>query len=214
MSRSLTVSDLALDPSCLTISCVSPSGLGLTLRLLLPEDGDRLGRFFEDLSPATRNCYAPHPLTLEYGQQLCAELDYHTPSDTPTLRFVGLISDDPPEGDGVVAYFILALGIRDGEASRYRERGSELDPDTTCTFAPCVADAHQSQGVGSALVPGILNAARALRFHHMVLSGGTRTTNHRAIRFYEKAGFRKVGEFTTRDKNDTPIGNQDMVLEL
>ena len=285
MSKSLTLADLALDPSCLTVSSASPSGLPLTLRLLLPGDGDRLGHFFAGLSTATRNCYAPHPLTLEFGQLLCAELDYTQLGDVPSLRFIGLIADpneggiaeterhtsteptragssshesshseetrtqeashadapggersspatecrqtqdascgDLPEGrtkfakrQDVAGYFILTLGTRDGEATRYRERDVELSPDTTCTFAPCVADAYQSQGVGSALIPGILDAARRLGFHHMVLSGGTRTANHRAIRFYEKAGFRKVGEFETKDKNGTPIGNQDMILEL
>ena len=89
-----------------------------------------------------------------------------------------------------------------------------LDPDTTCTFAPVVADAYQSRGVGSALIPGVLDAARRLGFHHMVLSGGTRTANHRAIRFYTKAGFRKVGEFETQGQNGTTIGNQDMILDL
>lgn len=73
-----------------------------------------------------------------------------------------------------------------------------------------MADAYQSRGVGSAMMPSILETVRRLGYRRMVLSGGTRAENHRAIRFYEKNGFRKVGDF----KSGGDIDNHDMILEL
>jgi GNAT superfamily N-acetyltransferase len=210
----LTLSQVAADPACLTQPVTLPSGETAHLRLLQPADGDAFGPFLEGLSEATRTLYAPHPLTDEHGRQLCAEVDYgnlltrESGEVAATLRFVGLIREE------VTAYFILALGVRQGERRRYADVGIALDPADTCTFAPVVADAHQNQGVGSALVPGVFDAARRLGFTRCALMGGTRAINHRAIRFYEKAGFRKVAEFDTQGPDGETIGNQDMLLDL
>ena len=129
---------------------------------------------------------------------------------------VGCLERGRPEAERpeVAAYFILLLGLREHTAERYRNHGAPLDGLATCTFAPVVADAWQSRGVGSIVVAPVYDAARRLGFARCVLMGGTRAINHRAIRFYEKAGFRRVGDFTTHDPDGTPIGNHDMVLAL
>lgn len=210
-SSRLTLADVAADPACLSRHVQLRSGDDAELRLLLPGDGEAFGRFLAGLSEATRTLYAPHPLTLEHGHHLCAELDYAgmaAQTDLVTLRFIGLV-----EG-GAATYFILVLGVREGELNRYGGYGITLDPATTCTFAPVVADAYQGKGVGSALVPGVFDAARRLGFRRCVLMGGTRAFNRRAIRYYEKPGFRKVGDFTTHAPDGTAIDNQDMVLSL
>ncbi|MFH1566562.1 MAG: GNAT family N-acetyltransferase [Gemmatimonadota bacterium] len=239
MSR-LDLPHVAAHPDCLTRQVALPTGESATVRLLLPGDGDAFGQFLQGLSDATRFLYAPHPLTLDQGRKLCADLDYPgLPSRPPpiTLRFIGTMaatvppavvspSQDVTQGrttqprtqfadrQDVGAYFILVLGVRDGEVKRYRDLGIDLDPAATCTFAPVVADALQGRGVGSALVTPVFDAARRLGFTCCVLMGGTRAINHRAIRFYEKAGFRKVGDFVTKAADGTPIDNQDMVMEL
>jgi len=236
----LTLADIAADPACLSRNATLPDGQPAQLRLLLPGDGDAFGRFLDELGETTRSLYAPHPLDLAQGRQLCAELDYAGMAASPdpvALRFVGLIEPGPahiptprPQDaanaettsrerqfaarQDVGSYFILLLGVGDPTVERYRGHGVALDPGTTCTFAPVVADAYQNKGVGSALVPGVFDAARRLGFATCVLMGGTRTVNHRAIRYYEKAGFRTVGAFDTKSQDGATIGNQDMVLAL
>jgi ribosomal protein S18 acetylase RimI-like enzyme len=54
----------------------------------------------------------------------------------------------------------------------------------------------------------LLNIARQIGRKRIVLMGGTQATNPRAIRFYQKFGFKTVGEFIT------DINNYDMILEL
>ena len=44
----------------------------------------------------------------------------------------------------------------------------------------------------------------------MTLSGGVRAENRRAIHFYGKHGFLRVGDFVTSGD----VGNHDMVLDL
>ena len=243
----LTVAEVSANRGCLSRAVQLPGGEQAQLRLLEPADGESFGRFLGGLSEATRNLYAPHPLTLDQGRLMCADLDYPAISgstDPVTLRFVGVIlqgqpagadsqpqdaaSGDPPVASAareptgcrqrqdvaIAAYFILLLGVGEPTVARYRGHGVALDPDSTCTFAPVVADAYQDKGVGSALVPGVFDAARRLGFTTCVLMGGTRAINHRAIRYYEKAGFRKVGDFDTQTQDGTTLGNHDMVLEF
>lgn len=214
----LTLAEVSADRTCLSRAVQLPAGDRAQLRLLEPTDGDRFGHFLRELSEATRSLYAPHPLTLDFGRQLCCELDYaglSDPSDPATLRFIGLVAaagDAAPQQ--VVAYFILYLGVGDSTIVRYLDHGVRLDESATCTFAPVVADAYQDKGVGSALVPGVFGAARRLGFVQCVLMGGTRAINHRAIRYYEKAGFRQVGDFTTHTADGTALENHDMVMDL
>lgn len=198
----LTFQAIAQNPDILTRRLDLPAGEQVVFRLIRADDGERLGRYFEGLSAATRRLYAPHPFDLETAKRLCAEVDYRD-----TLRFVAV------SGQGnaarIIAYFIVKLGTYPGDRQRYEERGLPLDEATTCSLAPSVSDAHQSQGVGSAMMPFILEIVRRLGYRQMILQGGTRAENHRAIHFYEKHGFRWVGDFKVRD-----LDNRDMILDL
>ncbi|NWF69379.1 MAG: GNAT family N-acetyltransferase [Chloroflexi bacterium] len=169
-------------------------------RLLLAGDALLLGRYFEGLSAETRRRYGPHPLTADEAERLCATIAVHD-----TLRFVALLPGETPE---IVAYFILVLGVRDNEIARYAGYGEPLDPARDCTFAPSVADAYQGRGLGSLLMPPLLDAAQRLGRRAIVLMAGTQATNARAIAFYRKFGFEHIGDFQTE------IANHDMILYL
>lgn len=197
----LTPASIAADPDTLTRTPRLLSGEEIVLRLLRPDDWELLSRYFTTLSEATRQLYAPHPFDVDTARQLCAEIDY-----ARVMRFIALSDRDGTTR--IIAYFIVWPGSNDSEERRYAERGTPLDSATTCTLAPSVADDYQSQGVGSSLMPDILEIMRQLGKRQMVLAGGTRAVNHRAIRFYEKTGFRKVGDFAGNG------GNHDMLLEL
>ena len=199
--HTLTPQVLTQNPEWFDETLTLDSGERITFRALRPDDGALLGRYFEGLSQETRRRFAPHPFTMEEAHKLCAEIKYRH-----TLRLIALT--DKGEQPEVIAYFIFVLGFGDGEQKCYRARGMPLDSDSDCTFAPSVADAYQNRGLGSALMPQVLDLARRLGRKRVVLSGGVQATNHRAIHFYEKFGFRKVGTFSTE------VENYDMILNL
>ena len=194
----LTREAIVADPALLSCTLSLPAGEELSARVLLSSDGEGLGRYFAGLSQAIRGVYGPHPLTYEEGLKLCGAIDY-----VDTLRFVALA------GAQIVAYFILVLYSLDSDGERYAGYGASLDAATDCTLAPSVADAWLERGLGSALFPHVSRVARRLGFARMVLMGGVRADNPRAVHFYEKSGFRRVGDFWAGNTN-----NHDMVLDL
>ena len=189
---------LATDPSLLTRELTTAGGLGFTGGLLRAGDAAALGRYFDGLSDGIRKLYGPHPLNSEYAAKLCSQIDYAV-----SLRFVAEV------GAEIQAYFILDLGVRDRDVARYSEHGRSLEPRESCTFAPSVADAHLSSGIGSALMPLILEATRRLGRRRLILMGGVRADNPRAQHFYRKFGFERVGEFHAGG-----VDNIDMMLTL
>ena len=196
--RSLSTADLLRDPDLLTRQLRAGDGTPFAARLLRSDDDDALGVYFDGLSEATRGVYGPHPFSSDHARLLCAEIDR-----TSLLTFLAIVDDE------VTAYFLLQLGVRDGDRKRYAEHGPPLVDDDTCTFAPSVADAFQERGVGSAMMPLVLGTARQLGRRCIVLWGGVRGDNPRARHFYEKFGFRHVGHFSAGG-----LDNHDMILDL
>jgi len=188
-------------PEFLTTTARLRAGEPLTLRPLHPDDADRLASYFSGLSADTRARYGPHPFDEQTARAICASLD---PMDV--LRMVASISNDGEEG--LIAYALLKLGILEPDRQRYEKLGIRLDPESDGTLAPSVADDYQNQGVGSRMMQHILEVAPRLGRRRIVLWYGVQATNERAVHFYTKWGFRKVGEFYT-DKN-----NYDMILDL
>jgi GNAT superfamily N-acetyltransferase len=185
----------------LIITISRRSGEHITLRPLQPDDAVRLGAYFAGLSAETRARYGPHPFDQATADTICATLD---PSDI--LRLVATVPHDSEER--IIAYFLLKHGLWDKDRQRYEQLGIALNPETDCTFAPSVADDYQNGGVGSLMMSHVLRVAAILGRTRIVLWGGVQATNSRAIHFYTKSGFVKVGEFFT-DKN-----NYDMFLTL
>lgn len=196
--NNLSIDELQRDPQAIDQSVDLSDGTRLDVRLHLSTDGKRLAHYFTHLSEATRRVYGPHPFTAEQAHAFCRDIDY-----ADTLRFLAL------DGHRIVAYFILHLGVLDSDVQRYATRMQQLDCDTDCTLAPSVADDFQERGVGSALFPRLSHIAKRLGQQRIVLWGGVRADNPRAVHFYEKMGFVEWGQFETKDTN-----NYDMLLEL
>jgi GNAT superfamily N-acetyltransferase len=194
---SLKSEQLTHSPERITRDLRMPDGEHFAFRLLLPDDGERIGSYFESLSDETRSRFGPHPLDMATGHALCAELDYNN-----ILRFIAV------HKDAAIAYFILILIVRPGTRDRYSKYDIDLVDGEDCVFAPSVSDAHQNQGLGSILMPQIIDIAASLGYSRILLSGGTHSTNHRAIRYYQKFGFEEVGRFETKGDNI------DMILQL
>lgn len=183
----------------LTAQLRSGDGSPFVARPLLATDAGSLGVYFDNLSQSVRSMYGPHALNAEHARVLCDELDY-----TRLLPFLAII-----ESGEIAAYFLVQLGVREGDRNRYVEHGHPLVDDDCCTIAPCVADAWQERGLGSALFPHVAMSMKQLGRQRLVLWGGVRGDNPRAQHFYRKFGFRHVGDFTAGNVN-----NLDMVLDL
>ena len=194
----LTLEDLANDPALLTTQLVTGAGTPFTARVLLATDVEALGCYFDGLGPSVRGVYGPHPLNADHAVVLCAQLDYNH-----LLPFLAL------DGETIVGYFLVQIGVREGDRQRYLDHGQPLVADQCCTFAPCVADAWQERGLGSALFPHVAESLRRLGRQHLVLWGGVRGDNPRAQHFYRKFGFQHFCNFLVRD-----LDNLDMVLNL
>ncbi len=207
MPTNLTPDDLTQTPALLTTPLRLPNNQRALLRLQTPSDDWLLTHYFTSLSPATRNCYGPHPFNRQTACQLCADTNYHH-----TLRFI--ITTDADQAGQIIAYFILRLGVLEGDRKRYAELGMPLLDQEDAELAPSVADAYQSSGVGSLIIPHLLDAARRLGRKRIALWGGTRELNHRAVHFYQKFGFVKVGEFESTTRDGDVINNYSMILTL
>lgn len=171
-----------------------------TLRLLRCEDKVKLGKYFDLLSEETRKRFGPHPINCSYAEYLCDNIhrDYYT------ARFV---LEHDVSGD-ITGYFILDFNLSPHELKRYDEAGIKLNPFKDILFAPSISDKFQNSGLASLSMPYLIDFAEENQAESIVLMGGTQETNHRAIRFYEKFGFKKVGEYST------DVYNYDMILEL
>ena len=192
------IDELQRNPQASNQPIVLRDGTRLDTRLHRSTDGQRLAHYFTHLSEATRRVYGPHPFTAEQAHAFCRDVNY-----ADTLRFLAL------DGERIVAYFILRLGILDSDFERYALRNQRLNDHTDCTLAPSVADDYQERGVGSALFLLLSQLAERLDRKRVVLWGGVRADNPRAVHFYEKFGFVEWGQFKTKDTN-----NYDMLLEL
>ena len=177
------------------------TGERIVFHPLRREDSALLGRYFPGLSADTRERFAPHAFTAEQAEMLCAAIDYEK-----IIRLLAATGDGPrPEA---VAYFILRLEINDDDEGRHRARGMALDRPSVCSIAPSVADDRRGRGLGSVVMGRALALARHLGKRQVILQGGVQATNSRAIGFYDKHGFRKVGSFSTG------VENHDMFLDL
>lgn len=170
-------------------------GARFVLRLLRPEDVELLAEYFLSLSDCTKVLYGPHPFDRETAEKLCAE------REPDILRLVTV--QEVAEKQRFASYFILFL-----KRPRDAARCNGAEAEGTVSLAPSVRDELQSSGLGSLVMPEVLSLARRLGMRWMVLSGGVQARNLRGIHFYEKWGFRKIGEFPSQ------IMNYDMVREL
>lgn len=168
----------------------------LNLASLTERDAEALAGYFDGLSPASRARFQPHPLTRQAALQLCAE------TGASTIRLVLRTANE------IIGYFILEPRMSVHEAGRFATHGIALESMRDLLFAPSIADAYQNQGYGSMAMPHLIDLARRHRARSLVLMGGTQATNARAIAFYEKFGFERIGGYWT------DVFNHDMRLVL
>ena len=153
------------------------------LRFLQQEDEDKLLAYFAGLSPETRKRFGPHPFDAITIHQICTH-----PEAENTRRYIAEMLDNTR----IIAYMLIKNGVLSQDENRLLSYG--ISPSgNDCTFAPSVADAFQSSGLGSLMLAYILNTMPPRR---IILWGGVQASNVRAVSYYTKFGFYKVGSFT------------------
>ena len=191
----LTIGSVAARPDAATTCFASRTGEQIVFRPLLPIDAPQLAKFLEGLSPRTR-VFSTYPgYDLAAAQGLCNAINRYD-----KLRFVAMA------GSHVVALLEFSLSITEANRQAYQGYGIELNERTDIRFGLCIADGWQDRGLGSDLMPYLIDVARRLGKQRMILWGGVLVENSRAIHFYEKIGFRLLGRFTNGDGKDCRDG--------
>ncbi len=171
----------------------------LTIRLLGPNDSEKLCQYLEQLSEETKSRFGPHPFDKSTVDEICNNLPGHT------LRYVAV---DETNGN-IVAYMLVKPGLIEWDAQRYAVRDQFFDNATTVTYAPSVADRWQSSGLGSAMYKFIEQELKRKGVKKIILWGGVQAGNQKAIHFYSKYGYRYIAPFRHDGKD-----NYDMLKEL
>lgn len=103
----------------------------------------------------------------------------------------------------------------DGEVAGFMQFAEQLDPDSrSVDMDVFLGPAHQDRGLGTDAVRTILRHLIDERGHHRVTLS-TSPENARAIRVYEKTGFRAVGVTAKSQRN--PVSGEwedELLMEL
>ncbi|KAA3625839.1 MAG: GNAT family N-acetyltransferase [Bacteroidetes bacterium] len=162
-----------------------------------PEDIEKLFQYFNKLSGETKSYFAPHPFDFETITSIChrSYQDYQS--------FVCI------KNEIIIAYAVVKNGLTEGELNRFAKYSIRINEESDYILAPSVADAFQSQGVGSLLLSFVESELRNQGAKKIILWGGVQLRNERAVKYYLKNGFRTLGEFWHDD-----LDNLDMVKYL
>ena len=183
-STILTLASVAADPATVTSHLILPTGETIVFRPLAPDDDGALADFLQNLSPQTRRFSTYASYDLAAAQEMCEAINRYD-----KLRMVAT------SGQRIVALFEFSFGLVNDDIKRYQSYGIALDERSDCRFGPCLADNYQDRGLGSQLLPAMLDIAHRFGKQRMILWGGVLADNARAIRYYEKNGFRLLGKF-------------------
>ena len=158
------------------------------LRALTPADHDQLFAYLNQLGDKTQKRFGPHPFDLPSILRFYENPDH-----------CGYLAID--ESGNIVAYAIIKLGYLEHDRFRLHSYGMNPNHQTDSTFAPSVADAWQSCGVGQALLAYILDQLKATGRKRLFLWGGVQADNVKALNFYLKNGFEMLGAFEYNGNN-------------
>jgi ribosomal protein S18 acetylase RimI-like enzyme len=101
----------------------------------------------------------------------------------------------------LVGYAILRLDIPAHDRERMAGYGFRPDSRIDASFAPSVAVAYRGTGLADELWFRVLRDAKDYGRRRIFLWGGVKAENLRAIRFYERLGFIRLGTFLYEGEN-------------
>lgn len=169
----------------------------MNCRPVCTEDLVGLIRYFEGLSETTRSYYGPHSFDESTLKSICEG------SYDDCRAFVA------EEEQSIIGYAVIKRGYSEGEWYRFPDYAIEMDSENHFLFAPSIADAHQSKGIGGLLLSTVEKQLQIIGATHIVLWGGVQMRNQQAVRYYEKHGFVRLGQF-----HHDGLDNWDMMKEI
>lgn len=175
------------------------NGKSIEIRLLENEDNEKLYIYFQNLSEESKSRFGPHPFDRDSVNNICLN---------PNGEIMRYIAIDISTND-IVAYMLVKHGMIEWDEKRYADRNQFYDHNTSVTFAPSVADAWQSSGLGSLMNYLIESYLKKKQIQNIILWGGVQATNEKAVNFYKKLGYRYIASFWHDEKD-----NYDMVKDL
>ena len=190
----LNLSDVLNNPKLLTFKVSLPSGETITLRPLEHSDISSLAQFLEKLSPKTRQYYILDSYNFSTAEELCDAINRYD-----KLRFIA----EDNSAKNFVALFEFSFDIPKNDEERFLRYGVKLNPKTDCRIGLCIADEYQNKGIGSLFFPYLLGIAKLFGQKRMILWGGVFAINKRALKFYEKNGFKKLGVFNNKNGGES-----------
>ena len=199
----LTLIDIAHNPADFATPLRMATGEQLILRPLIPSDGEMLTRFLAALSPESRRLSTFASYDRATAQELCDAIACYD-----KLRLAVVETDGTEES--IVGLMEFSFDLTGGDILRYANYDIGLEQKSDCRFGPTLADGWQNRGLGTQLLPAIWEIARRFGRSQVILWGGVLADNARAIRFYEKNGFRHAGRFVNGDGQECC----DMILSL
>jgi diamine N-acetyltransferase len=196
----LTLKDFEQNPQLYTWELQTTLGEKITLRPLLHSDIEKLTSFLENLSSETRRLSTFDSYDKITATDLCNAINKYD-----KLRFV--LESQSKEIIGLIEF---TLDIPQNVIDTYTSYGLTLDIEHTFRFGPTLSDKYQSQGLGTLIFPYIVKIAKLLDKKYIILYGGVLVDNIRAIKYYEKHGFKIAGKYVNDEGNETV----DMVLDI
>lgn len=169
------------------------------VRLLAHGDNENLFDYFQKLSTESRSRFGPHLFDRSTIDAICSGIN------PDILRYIAI--DDSSKQ--IVAYMLVKQGMIGWDKDRYASRNQSYDHATSVTFAPSVADAWQSSGLGSLMNDLIEDDLDKRKIQNIILWGGVQATNQKAVNFYKKLGYQFIASFWQDEKD-----NFDMVKQL
>ena len=172
-------------------------GSPIVLRRLGREDIGPLSIYLSSLSQQSRMRFGPHGFDEASLHAIFSE-------GSPHMGY-GAFEDN---GSRMIAYAIVRRGFLAHDAPRLESYGLKPEPYSDATFAPSVADDWQGRGLGPRMFAFMREDLRTMGIQRIILWGGVQQTNERAVRYYQRLGFRTIGTFEYHGPN------LDMVLEI
>ncbi|MES2850473.1 MAG: N-acetyltransferase [Bacteroidota bacterium] len=168
----------------------------IIIRELVSSDFDALLYYLYHLSAETKSRFGPHAFNPE------AVIQFYNSNDV-----TGFVAADT-NNNLIIAYSIIKEGILHHDRNRLSAYQYANIENNCCTYAPSVADNWQGKGIGKLMFDHILNHCRQKLIRRIILWGGVQATNEKALHFYKKLGFVRLGQFEYNGLN------QDMLLEI
>lgn len=149
-----------------------------------------LSNYWGKLSVTTKQRFAPHAFDEASILELFKEPSQH----------IGFTATEAGTNN-IIAYSVIQIGCIQHDAERIKAYGLKLSNITDASFAPSVADAWQSSGLGSAMFLFIKSSLRQFGIKRLFLWGGVQAGNEKAVKFYLKHNFSKLGLFEYNGSN-------------